>query len=223
MLFTQGIGAEQQNLGQKLDPEPEDGLSHNIGTEVWTPNGSKLGFRTSRWVVTTLRTTFGKSIVCVTSRRVIAPNQFAKLWVQTNHVWSRDGSVQDSGVGKASSNIGYRCHWDAEAGVPNSTAGKSVGWDEGRRLLVSKDIEGKLMTTQQGQSVCFGLDRAFACKREIVIVKPFVSTSNGWNRAIELEAPNDDNSKLQEKWTSSCQTTVWNRRSTSNTREDCFK
>ena len=41
---------------------------------------------------------------------------------------------------------GYRCHWDAEAGVPYSTAGKCVVWDEGRRLLVSKDTEVKLMT-----------------------------------------------------------------------------
>ena len=44
---------------------------------------------------------------------------------------------------------GYRCHWDAEARVPYSTAGKSVVW--GRRLLVSKDIEGKLMTIESRQ------------------------------------------------------------------------
>ena len=31
----------------------------------------------------------------------------------------------------------YRCHWDAEAGVPYSTAGKSVVWDE------AKDGEGQ--------------------------------------------------------------------------------
>ena len=77
-----------------------------------------------------------------------------------------------------------RCHWDVEAGVQYSTAGKSVVWDQGRRLLVSKDTEGKLMTTesqqaevrrpltavkpmtQQRQSVCFGPDRAFAHKIE---------------------------------------------------------
>ena len=78
---------------------------------------------------------------------------------------------------------GYRCHWDAEAGVQFSTAGKSVVWDGGRRLLVSKDTEGKLITiesrqaevrtplmavkpmTQQGQWICFGPDRAFAYKK----------------------------------------------------------
>ena len=36
--------------------------------------------------------------------------------------------------------------------------------------------------TQQGQWVCFGLDRAFAYKTE----------------TVELEAPNDANSKLQD-------------------------
>ena len=47
---------------------------------------------------------------------------------------------------------GYRCHWDAEAGVPYSTAGKSVVWDEGRRLLVTKDTEGKPMTIKSRQA-----------------------------------------------------------------------
>ena len=58
--------------------------------------------------------------------------------------------------------------WVAEAGLPYLTAGESVAWDEGRRLLVSEDAEGKLMTiesrqrcediTQQGPWVCFGVD-----------------------------------------------------------------
>ena len=74
----------------------------------------------------------------------------------------------------------YRRHWDVEAGVPYSTAGKSVVWDEGQRLRVSKDTQGKRMTiesrqaevrrplmivkptTRQGQWVCFGFDRAVA-------------------------------------------------------------
>ena len=47
---------------------------------------------------------------------------------------------------------GNRCCWDAEAGVQCSTAGKSVVWDEGRRLLVSKDTEGKLMTIGSRQA-----------------------------------------------------------------------
>ena len=47
---------------------------------------------------------------------------------------------------------GYRRHWDAEAGVPYSTAGKSVVWDEGRRLLVTKDTEGKPMTIESRQA-----------------------------------------------------------------------
>ena len=40
----------------------------------------------------------------------------------------------------------HRCHWDTEAGVQCSTAGKSVMWDEGRRLLVSKETAGKVTT-----------------------------------------------------------------------------
>ena len=95
---------------------------------------------------------------------------------------------------------GYRCHWDAEAGVQHSTAGKSVVWDERHRLLVSKDAEGELMTiesrqaevrrplmavkpmTQQGQWVCFGPDRALATGRVI----PFESTPSGWNLRVEF-------------------------------------
>ena len=49
---------------------------------------------------------------------------------------------------------------------------------------------------QQGQWVCFGPDRAFAYKTEIGPVIPFESTPNGWNLTVELEAPNDANSKL---------------------------
>ena len=111
---------------------------------------------------------------------------------------------------------GYRCHWDAEARVQYSTAGKSVVWDEGRRLLVSKDTKGKLTTiesqqaevrrpllavkqvTQQGHWVCFGPDRAFANIIESGRVIPFESAPNEWNLTVELEAPNDANSKLQE-------------------------
>ena len=47
--------------------------------------------------------------------------------------------------------------------------------------------------TQQGQWVCFGLDRAFLYRG-----LPFESTPNGWTFAVELEAPNDANNKLQE-------------------------
>ena len=111
---------------------------------------------------------------------------------------------------------GYRCHWDAEARVQYSTAGKSVVWDEGRRLLGSKDTEGKLVTmesgqaevrrhlmavipmTHQGQWVCFGLDRAFAYNIETGRVIQFERTPNVWNFTDELEAPIDVNSKLQE-------------------------
>ena len=51
---------------------------------------------------------------------------------------------------------------------------------------------------QQGQWVCFGLDRAFAYKIETGRVIPFESTPSGWNFTVELEAPSDANSKLQE-------------------------
>ena len=98
---------------------------------------------------------------------------------------------------------GCRCHWNAEAGVQYSTAGKSVVWDEGRRLLVSKDTKGKLMTIESRQAeeqqwVCFGPGRAFTYKMETGRVIPFESTPNGRNLTLELEAPNDANIKLQE-------------------------
>ena len=94
---------------------------------------------------------------------------------------------------------GYRCHREAEIGVPRATAGK--------RLLVSKDTVGKLMTiefrqaevrrplmavkpmTQQGQWVCFGPDPAFACKINVGRAKSLENT---------LEAPSDVNRKLEE-------------------------
>ena len=52
--------------------------------------------------------------------------------------------------------------------------------------------------TQPGPWVCFGPDRAFAYKTETGRVMPCESTPNGWNLTVELEAPNDANSKLQE-------------------------
>ena len=61
-----------------------------------------------------------------------------------------------------------RVHWDAEAGVPVTSAGKFVVWDDGRRLLVPKDGECKPVViesrqtevamksmTQRGHWVCF--------------------------------------------------------------------
>ena len=48
---------------------------------------------------------------------------------------------------------GYRCHWDAEAGVLYLIAGKSAVWDEGRLLLVSKDTDGKLVTIESRQAM----------------------------------------------------------------------
>ena len=95
---------------------------------------------------------------------------------------------------------GYRCHWDTEARVQYSTAGKSVVRDEGRRSLVSKVTEGKLMTvesrqaevrrplmavkplTQQGQWAFFRPDRAFAYK----IDSGRVGTPNGRNLTTGL-------------------------------------
>ena len=102
---------------------------------------------------------------------------------------------------------GYRGHWDSGAGVPYSTAGKSMVWDEGRRLLVAKQATGEpimiesrqgtvrrpLMAvkpmTAQGQWVFFGPDRAFAYKIETGRVIPFEPTPTGWNLTMELEAP----------------------------------
>ena len=130
--------------------------------------------------------------------------------MQTNHVWNRHGSVQVSGAGKASSIARIQIsHWDAEAGVQCSTAGKSAVWNEGRCLLVSKDAEGKLMTiesrqaqvrrpsmaakpmAQQGHCVCFWPDRAFAYKIEPDRVSYHL-------RARPMDGTSQLNSKLQE-------------------------
>ena len=128
-------------------------------------------------------------------------SQLAKLWV----------SDQTRGGDKSRSES-TRQRAEPQAGVPYSTAGKSVVWDEGRRLLVSKDTEGKSMTiesrqaevrrplmavkpmTQQGQWVCFGLARAFAYKTDTGRAIPFESTPNGWNLTVELGAPKRRNS-----------------------------
>ena len=134
--------------------------------------------------------------------------------MQTDHIWNRQGSVQDSGASKASSNT--RIQMPLERGSRSTLLyGKSVMWDEGR-LLVSKDAESRLTTiksrqtqvkkplialkptTPQGQWVCFGSDRAFAYTIETRRVIPFESTPNGWNLTVELEALHDANNKLQE-------------------------
>ena len=111
---------------------------------------------------------------------------------------------------------GYRVHSDSEKGAPYATAGKSLVWDEGHRLLVAKQASGGPMTlstrqaqvrrplmavkpmTKQGQWVCFGPDRAFAYRPETGRVIPFEPTPTGWNLTLELEAPNDANRKLEE-------------------------
>ena len=57
------------------------------------------------------------------------------------------------------------------------------------------EVRRLLVVTQQAR---FGLDRAFAYKIETGRVLPFESTPNAWNLTVELEAPIDVNSKLQE-------------------------
>ena len=81
-------------------------------------------------------------------------------------------------------------HWDSGAGVPYSTAGKSMVWDEGRRLLVAKQATGQPILIEPRQAtvwVCFGPDRAFAYKNETGRVIPFEPTPTGWNLTMELE------------------------------------
>ena len=141
----------------------------------------------------------------LTSHSIESVGRQIRQKMETNHVWNRHGSVQDSGACKASSNT--RVQMSLGHGSRSTVLD---GWqvycvDEGRRLLVSKDTEGKLMTiespqsevrrllmpvkpmTQQGQCVCFGPDRAFAYKMDSGRVIPF-----------ESEAPKDANNKLQE-------------------------
>ena len=72
------------------------------------------------------------------------------------------------------------CHRDAEAGVQFSNAGKSVVWDDVRRLLVSKDAEGKLMTIGPRQA---------EARRRLVAVKPMTKdrVCSGPDRAFEYK------------------------------------
>ena len=98
---------------------------------------------------------------------------------------------------------GYGCHWTTEAGVPYPIAGKYVVWEEGkprtiesRQAEVSRSVMVVEPMTQQGQWSCFGPDRAFAYQIDTGRVIPFESTSNGWNLTVELEAPDDANSKV---------------------------
>ena len=69
---------------------------------------------------------------------------------------------------------------------------------ESRHAEVRRPLMAVKPMTQQGQWVCFGPGCAFAKKKETGRVIPFESTPNGWNLIVELEAPNDANSKLQE-------------------------
>ena len=100
---------------------------------------------------------------------------------------------------------GYRVHWDAEAGVPDSTAGKSGVWtkvDVCQPLIIDSrqtEVRRPLMVvkpmTQQVPLVCFGSDRASAYQLDMGRVIPFESAPNGWNITVELDAPNDDYNK----------------------------
>ena len=94
--------------------------------------------------------------------------------------------------------------------MPCSTAG-----DEGRRLIVAKDTEGKPMTTESRQA---------EVRRLLMLVKPITRTAgqfrsgscvriqngrwqndtnrkhtpNGWNPTVDFETPNDAHRNLQE-------------------------
>ena len=57
----------------------------------------------------------------------------------------------------------YRVHWDKAAGAPYTTAGKSVVWDGGQRLLVAKDAEGKPLSIKPRQA---------EVRRPLMAVKP---------------------------------------------------
>ena len=91
---------------------------------------------------------------------------------------------------------GCRVHWDPGAGVPYFTAGKSVVWDEGRRLLVAKQATGEPVMIESRQATV---------RRPLMAVKPV--TAQDWNLTIELEAPENakqltDNLKNVDKTTS---------------------
>ena len=69
---------------------------------------------------------------------------------------------------------------------------------ESRQAEVRRHLMAVKTMTQQGQWVCFAPERAFAYKIDTGRVIPHESTLNGWNLAVDLEARNDANSKLQE-------------------------
>ena len=101
---------------------------------------------------------------------------------------------------------GYRCHWSAEAGVPFSTAGKSVVWDDGRRLLVTKDAEGKLMTIESGQAeVRSPSVKSMTQQGQMGLFRACVRIQN---RDWQI---NDANSKLPEVMDIMMTRNVWNR------------
>ena len=101
--------------------------------------------------------------------------------VQTNHVWSRHGSEQ---------NIWCRQGIQQHEGTDVT----------GKLKLCPKTQKANQRPLNLDKQRCegFGTDRAFAYKIEIGRVIPFESTPNGWNLTVELEAPTDANSKLQE-------------------------
>ena len=116
---------EKQNLVQKFDPEQNDGLSQHFGAEI------------------------GKTIGCnkLTSHSIVSVGQAVgvrsgkgKRQITFEVDTAACGTVVPA---RHPATRRYICHWDAEARVPYWTAGKSVVLDEGRRLLVSKDTEGK--------------------------------------------------------------------------------
>ena len=69
---------------------------------------------------------------------------------------------------------------------------------ESRQAEVRRPLMAVKPMTRGGQWVGFGPDRAFAYTTDTGRVIPFESTPNEWNLTVELEAPNDANTKLQE-------------------------
>ena len=97
-------------------------------------------------------------------------NQLAKLWESDQTEGAGEPRLESTRAAcrtvvraRPPATRGYRCHWDGEARVPYSSVGRSVVWDEGRRLLVSKDTEGKLMTIESRQA---------ELRRPLMAVKP---------------------------------------------------
>ena len=164
-----------KTITDKLDPEQALRMVPKVGKEI----GTKFGFGTSWRVATTCRAEFGRTIGCVSSWRVTVTRSLAMLWESDQTIGADESRL---GPTRHRAKQGYRCQ-------ANSTAGKSVVSDDGRRLVLSKDTKGKLMTIESQLAVV---------RRPLMAVTTWHSEDNGsvsgvqnrdWQRHAQMMEP----------------------------------